>query len=198
MLHRHRLVMVLFVLVSVLAAPVQAIAAERPTEPARSASDSVTELTRTVSVVKFGEIGDPPRVVRTERAGGIPTSFEAVPAALSASVTTVTDTCFYAQPTYYTYNGFGLATTSWYYMEWCGSGGVVTSVLTLYCGGSASNGWEYTGCSVNRGSTGFSFVNVNGSWSYRSGCCGFYVYRYVSVAAKHYHTGVIAGQWTAE
>ncbi len=104
--------------------------------------------------------------------------------------------CWWAKPTWKLYDGFGkLTSRSWYYIEWCGSGGVVTDVLTLTCGGAGSFLWEYRGCSVRRGALGYSSVRVLGDWTYRLGWGGAYKYQYVEVDARDYWNGVYTGTW---
>ena len=103
------------------------------------------------------------------------------------------ETCYWAKPDI----NIPGEHNSWYYIEWCGKDGKVTKVLTLTCGGSNYYAWEYQRCSVSRGALGYSNVRVLGSWDYRAGCCGAYVYRDHSVDARHYHNGAYTGTWYA-
>lgn len=166
-------------------------------EPEQSSIDQrLLEISRVEEVTYSGILGEPASTV-TKRDLSVSESTD-LSFTVEAPMEAATASCYWAQPTYRTYNGFGqTATISKYYIEWCGSGGVVTSVLTLTCSGSAAQGWEYRGCTKSRGSTGFSSVRVNGDWTYRFGCCGGYVYRYVDVTANHFHNGTYNGTWHA-
>ena len=93
--------------------------------------------------------------------------------------------------------GFGkLSSRAWYYIEWCGARGVVTRVLTLQCGGIAAQGFSYRGCSIRRGATGYSRLNVSGTWRFpfRVGLYTF-ITRTMTVSARHYPEGRYAGTW---
>lgn len=148
--------------------------------------------------LEIGQIGSSESsTVAVEMSGkSIAMPAQPTPPAVSSgpSLSVQAESCYWAQPTG-TINGG--ENTGWYYIEYCASGGVITKVLTLYCDGRASSGWQYTGCSVNHGSTGFTTLKVTGSWDYRYGCCGVYLYRYLSVDATHYPDGRIVGTWYA-
>ena len=114
----------------------------------------------------------------------------AIPADLSV---TSTSSCYWAKPKYYTYNYYGTMTYSYYCIEWCSNGGVVTSVPSLWCGGSVWQGGTYEGCSINRGVLGYSRVYINGNWDYN----WWNIYhRDVEVDAYHYASGAYTGTWT--
>lgn len=118
-------------------------------------------------------------------------------AARQASIQSHRESCYWGRPTWKRYNGFGkLSSKAWYYMEWCGANGKVTRVLTLYCGGVGAQGFSYGGCRIRRGSTGYSRVNVSGTWKFPFKV-GFYTIltRTVTVKARHYATGRYAGTW---
>ncbi len=115
----------------------------------------------------------------------------------SVSIQSHVESCYYARPSWRRYNGFGkLATKAWYYIEWCGKDNRVTRVLTLYCGGVASQGFSYGGCKVRRGSTGYSRLNVSGTWRFPFKVGAYTILtRTVTVSARHYPTGRYAGTW---
>lgn len=158
-----------------------------------TAGSEWTELT-----VVVGEIGSrrPPKVLRrTVDASGDAATLSFDPAVYSTQ--SHSEACFYARPTWTRYNGFGkLSSRAWYYIEWCSLDGVVSRVLTLYCGGVAGGGFSYDGCRVRRGSTGFSKVYVSGWWRFpfRVGLYTFLT-RTVTVSASHYATGRYSGTW---
>ena len=122
--------------------------------------------------VEIGRLGTAEPVVTRERRlshaeASAGRRFMLVP--LAVSIQSHVESCYYARPSWRRYNGFGkLASKAWYYIEWCGKDKRITRVLTLYCGGVASQGFSYDGCRVRRGSTGYSRLAVSGSWKFHS------------------------------
>lgn len=167
----------------------------------READDSdprLTEVSRVEEIIRAGVVGEWESGLIDSRSVRFTTEgIELDLAAISAQIATATTaTCYWAQPEYKVYNGFGnLATWSWYYIEWCASGGVITSVPAFFCDGLGAQGWEYRGCTKSRGSTGFSTMKVNGTWTFRFGCCGVYTYRTHKVDATHRANGTYSGTW---
>ena len=158
----------------------------------------LTEVSRVEETIRAGIAGEPESLLIDS--GSVRATTEGLEvdlAAISAQIAgTTTATCYWAQPEYKVYNGWGnLATWSWYYIEWCASGGVITSVPSFYCDGLGAQGWEYRGCNKSRGSTGFATMKVNGTWTFRFGCCGVYVYRTHKVDATHRANGTYSGTW---
>lgn len=119
------------------------------------------------------------------------------PRAMDYYVTASGQSCYWSQPSHTVNNQYGQISNSWYYIEWCGDGGVVSDVLTLWCDGAGSGGYTFQGCNINHGSTGFTSVHVGGTWNYRFGCCGGYLYHYSSVSADHAADGGQSGWWTS-
>jgi hypothetical protein len=140
------------------------------------------------------------RVLRGRQARRSPSFKVTAPTTTAASTSSIqshAESCYWARPTWSRYNGFGkLASRAWYYIEWCGKNGVVSRVLTLYCNGVAGGGFSYRGCRVRRGATGYSRVNVSGSWRFpfKVGVYTF-ITRTITVSARHYATGRYAGTW---
>lgn len=169
--------------------------------PTDQDADATAPTTKSVSIVG-GEVGEEASWTITKDFSGSGSPIVELPANPAELVpdqeaTASSSSCFWAKPSYDVYNHLGKISESWYYIEWCGSGGEVTSVLTLYCGGTGHGAFEYLGCSVNHGSVGFSSVKILGDWTYRAGCCGAYNYHYVEVDANHYHDGTYSGTWSA-
>jgi hypothetical protein len=115
----------------------------------------------------------------------------------TASIQSSAEACYYAKPSWRRYNGFRkLASKAWYYIEWCGRNGRVTKVLTLFCGGVGAQGFGYDGCSVRRGATGYSRLNVSGSWRFPFRVGPYTLLgRTITVSARHYPNGRYAGTW---
>ena len=181
-----------------LAGAVPAAARVRPPPQVVSERNAATPVV--VERIEIGRLGvAAPPVVRERRlhdiVGVASRRFTLMPKAFS--IQSHVESCYYAKPSWRRYNGFGkLASKAWYYIEWCGKDNKVTRVLTLYCGGVASQGFSYDGCKVRRGSTGYSRLAVSGSWKFpfRVGAYTFLT-RTVTVSARHYGTGRYAGTW---
>jgi hypothetical protein len=166
-------------------------------EPANS-DPRWTEVSRVEEVITVGVVGESgSRLLENANTQAANEGMVLDLAAISAEMeATSAATCWWAQPEYKVYNGFGnLATWSWYYIEWCASGGVITSVPSFFCDGLGAQGWEYRGCTKNRGSTGYTTMKVNGTWTFRFGCCGAYTYRTHKVDATHRANGTYSGTW---
>ena len=166
-----------------------------PTVDARRLSTS-----RVVERVEIGVLGAAqPTVVkkRTLRRGKVDVGRVFKVAADVVSLQSSTESCYYAKPSWRRYNGFGkLSTKAWYYVEWCGKNGKVTRVLTLFCGGVGAQGFSHARCSIRRGSTGYSRLNISGTWRFpfRIGAYTLLT-RTITVSARHYASGRYAGTW---
>jgi hypothetical protein len=151
-------------------------------------------------MLEIGKLGqDAPVFVVAGTYRGTGVALPADPRALGTGVfgagsALSTESCWWAKPTATVNGGENKA---WYYIEWCGANGVVTKVLTLTCSGSGTSGWKFTGCSIRRGSLGFSSVRVLGHWDFRWGWAGYYLYRYMEVDARHNADGSYSGTWYA-
>ena len=167
----------------------------------RAVDHRAIEAGRVVERIEIGRLGGSGRPVVTQRklsarAAAKKRSFD-VAAVTRRVAATATESCFHARPTWRRYNGFGrLSSRAWYYIEWCGRHGRVTRVMTLYCGGVGAQGFSFAGCSIRRGSTGYSRVNVSGTWKFPFKI-GIYTLatRTITVSARHYATGRAAGTW---
>ena len=157
----------------------------------------LTEVSRVEEIIRAGVVGDSKgRVINQRTVQSLSDVNEAELSAITSELNAPLATCYWAQPEYKAYNGFGnLATWSWYYIEWCVSGGVITSVPTFTCDGLGAQLWDYRGCTKSRGSTGFSTMKVSGTWTFRMGCCGVYTYRTHKVDATHRANGSYSGTW---
>ena len=155
---------------------------------------------RTVERIEVGILGsDEPPIVKKRTLKG-----DRIDRARSLDVTSIAaitqsdrESCYYAKPSWTRYNGFRkLSSKAWYYIEWCGRGKKVTKVLTLFCGGVAGAGFSYGRCSIRRGSTGHSRVNVSGTWRFpfRVGLYTF-ITRTMTVSSRHYANGRYSGTW---
>lgn len=180
------------------AAPALAAPVAPPSHPSVATRSVVTS--RVVERVEIGILGAArPLVVRTRTRRGtrvdLGRTFQV--ALRAASIKSHTESCYYARPSWRRYNGYGkLSTKAWYYVEWCGKDGKVTRVLTMFCGGVAAQGFSYGGCSIRRGSTGYSRLNISGTWRFpfRIGPYTLLT-RTMTVSARHYATGRYAGTW---
>ncbi len=165
----------------------------------RSTTRHVT-TSRVVERVEIGVLGAArPLVVRTRtrRGARVDLGRTFAVAMRSVSIESHTERCYYARPSWRRYNGYGrLSTKAWYYVEWCGRDGKVTRVLTLFCGGVGAQGFGYDRCSIRRGSTGYSRLNISGTWRFpfRIGPYTLLT-RTMTVSARHYSSGRYRGTW---
>lgn len=196
---RHHLrLLVVAALLGLTSAAVPAIAVDD--RSSTKVDERLLGVSRVVERVEIGVLGSdaPPRVrSRTLRGASASRTAAFDVGAAAASIQSNNESCYYARPSWRRYNGFGkLSSKAWYYIEWCGRDGKVTRVLTLYCGGLAGGGFSYDRCSIRRGATGYSRLNVSGTWKFpfRVGIYTFLT-RTVTVSARHYPDGRASGTW---
>lgn len=114
---------------------------------------------------------------------------------INAASTLSSDQCWDWYHSYSLSGILGLQTKSIARVQWCGANGAVTRRLYKWCSGATGSGWEYRGCSISWGPTGFSYLQVDGDWSFRWGASGVYFYRSHRLDSKHYWNGTVSWTW---